>query len=143
MIENYIRGKFKREMQSRNKEDALKEVFETTDQPPDILVKIKKREEQFPTGLGRGIAIPRYIGKEVKEIVLALGICRDGLDFGALDYKPVKIIWMLLCPEGERGKYISILAHIIRLAMREEFRSGVLNLKSYEDIVELIKEIDR
>ncbi len=143
MIENYIRGKFKREMQSRNKEDALKEVFETTDQPPDILVKIKKREEQFPTGLGRGIAIPRYIVKEVKEIVLALGIYRDGLDFGALDYKPVKIIWMLLCPEGEREKYISILAHIIRLAMREEFRSGVLNLKSYEDIVELIKEIDR
>ncbi len=142
MIEHYIKGRFKRRLTSKSKEDAMKELFETTDQPPDILKAIKKREKQFPTGIGQGIGIPRYIGKEIREVILALGLCREGVNFDSLDYKPVKILWMLLAPESMRKEYIEILAHLIRLANSDEFRAGVLNFSSYDSLIELLKETD-
>lgn len=143
MIENYLKGRFKNHIKAKEKRQAIKELFETIDQPPPVLKKIYARDRQFPTGIGRGIAIPRYIGEEVKEPILALGLSRTGIDFGALDHKSVKIIWLLLSPEHENEKYTELLARLIRLANTEEFRSQVLNLDSYKNVVELIEDIDR
>ncbi len=142
MIENYLKGRFKNHIKAKEKRKAIKELFATIDQPPPVLEKIYARDRQFPTGIGRGIAIPRYIGKEVKEPMLALGLSRTGIEFGTLDHKPVKIIWLLLSPEHEKKKYTEILARLIRLANTEEFRPQVLNLDSYENLIELIKDID-
>jgi mannitol/fructose-specific phosphotransferase system IIA component (Ntr-type) len=143
MIENYLKGKFKNRIEAREKRQAVKELFETTDQPPPVLERVYTRDRQFPTGIGRGVAIPRYIGEEVKDITLVLGLSKSGIEFGALDHKPVKIVWMLLSPEHEKGKYTEILVRLIRLANTEEFRSQVLNLAAYKDLIELIKDLDR
>ncbi|OYD17609.1 hypothetical protein CH333_00330 [candidate division WOR-3 bacterium JGI_Cruoil_03_44_89] len=143
MIENYLKGRFKNHLRSREKRQAVKELFETTDQPPPVLQRIYAREREFPTGIGCGVAIPRYLGKEVKEATLSLGLSRGGIEFGTLDRKPVKIIWLLIFPEHERKKYTEILVRLIRLANTEEFRSQVLNVASVEELVELIKDLDR
>jgi len=143
MIENYLKGRFKNHIKTKEKRKAIKELFETTDQPPPVLDKVYARERLFPTGIGRGVAILRYIGEEVKEITLALGLSKTGIEFGALDHKPVKIIWLLLSPEHGKEKYTEMLVRLIRLANTEEFRSQVPNLTSYEDIIELIRDLDK
>lgn len=143
MIENYIKGRFKSSIEAKEKRQAIKELFETTDQPPPVLDRVYARERLFPTGIGRSVAIPRYVGEEVKEITLALGLSRAGMEFGALDHRPVKIIWLFLSPEHDKEKYTEILVRLIRLANTEEFKSQVPNLTSYEDLIELIRDLDK
>lgn len=143
MIEDYIKGRFKKSIRAKEKKEAIKELFDTTDLPPPLLQKIFEREEQFPTAIGRGIAIPRYIGKETDRIILALGLSEDGIEFDALDRKPAKIICLLLSPEESRDLYTEILARLIRLASLEEFRSNVTNISSYDDLITLIKDLDQ
>lgn len=143
MIESYLKGRFKRSIIAGEKQESVKELFETTDQPPPLLQKIFERESQFPTAIGRGVAIPRYIGKEVNNITLSLGLSKKGIEFDALDHKPVKIIWLLLCPEKAKNTYMKVLAHLIRLINIEEFRSQVMNITLHKDLVKLIKELDR
>ncbi|MDO9575684.1 MAG: PTS sugar transporter subunit IIA [bacterium] len=143
MIENYLKGKFKSNIKAKEKRQAIKELFETTDQPPPVLNKVYARERLFPTGIGHGVAIPRYIGEEVKEITLVLGFSKADMEFGALDHKPVRIIWLLLSPEHGKEKYTEILVRLIRLANTEEFKSQVPNLTSYEDLIELVRDLDK
>ncbi len=143
MIENYINGRFKMRIKAKEKKETIIELFDTTDQPPPLLRRVFEREDQFPTAIGLGVAIPRYIGKEIERITLSLGLSEEGVEFDALDRKPVKIIWLLLCPEESREKYTELLARLIRLANIEEFRSNVMNISSYEDLTELIKELDQ
>src|SRR5687767_6218549 len=55
-----------------------------------------EREQKASTGIGWGIAVPHVKGKGVKRMALVLVRSPKGVDFNAIDGKPVHTIFLIL-----------------------------------------------
>jgi mannitol/fructose-specific phosphotransferase system IIA component (Ntr-type) len=71
------------------------------------------REAQMSTGMGEGIAVPHGRTDEVDNLVCAVGIKREGIDFGAADGKPTKLFVLMLTPEGGSDPYLQCVASVM------------------------------
>lgn len=103
-----------------------------------VLEAVLVREETRSTGIGSGIAIPHGKCSGVKELVMAIGISKEGIDFDSIDDKPVKIIVLLASPIDRTGPHIQALARVSRLMLDEKFREQLENSTSSEEVYELI-----
>lgn len=103
-----------------------------------VLEAVLTREETRSTGIGSGIAIPHGKCSGVKELVMAIGIAGDPIDFDSIDSKPVKIIVLLASPIDRTGPHIQALARVSRLMLDEKFRMQLENASSPEEVYELI-----
>lgn len=128
----------------KDKESVITELVEilaTNDLLADknsVLQAVLMREQTRSTGIGSGIAIPHGKCKGVKELVMAIGISRDGIDFQSIDDKPVHIVVLLASPIDRTGPHIQALARISRLMLDEEFKNKLQNSSSAEELYELI-----
>jgi len=132
------------------KEEAIKEVANLIKDAPEIIdfesfVKdIFDREALATTAIGSQIAIPHARSDNVKNFVIAFGRSREGIDFNALDNKPVKLIFLMGTPKEEGiNDYLKILAHLTRLLQKETFRESLLKAKSPEEIIEEFEKVER
>ncbi len=109
-----------------------------------VLDAVLMREQTRSTGIGQGIAIPHGKCKGVKELVMAIGIAPDGIEFNSVDGKPVSIFVLLASPVDRTGPHIQALARISRLMLDADFKTALENSKTSEEIYDLIssKEID-
>jgi len=105
-----------------------------------ILDAVITREKTRSTGIGSGIAIPHGKCKAVNELIMAVGIAKDPIDFDSIDAKPVKIIMLLVSPADQTGPHIQALARISRLMLNEQFRTQLENTKTPQETYDLIRE---
>src|ERR1700677_2400116 len=89
-----------------------------------ILAAVKQRESACSTGIGFGIALPHCSTESVTDVVYAIGFSRSGIQFNALDAKPVDLVLLFLVPAGQFQKHINTLANIAKLLHRDDFRDG-------------------
>src|SRR6185369_3438805 len=66
-----------------------------------IAAVVKKRESSMSTGIGFGIGVPHASTTLVTEVVAVVGRSRNGIQFDALDSKPVHLVFMFLVPAGQ------------------------------------------
>jgi mannitol/fructose-specific phosphotransferase system IIA component (Ntr-type) len=83
---------------------------------------VKKREKSMTTAVGFGIAIPHASSDLVSEVLGIIGRSRRGVQFDALDNKPVKVVMLFLVPQGQFQKHLHTLANIAKLLHRRDFR---------------------
>ena len=102
------------------------------------LEAVLTRERTQSTGTGSGIAIPHGKCNAVKELVMAIGIAHDPIEFGSIDGKPVTIIILLVSPANQTGPHIQALARISRLMLNEEFKTKLENVTSAEEVYNLL-----
>src|SRR6187397_443277 len=88
----------KLELDSIAKDDILKELIsllKLDEKSESMLFKMLKRRENLgSTGIGRGIAIPHCRSLVVNKLRVAFGRKKDGVDFRAIDEKPVKFFFL-------------------------------------------------
>jgi len=119
--------------------DMLGEQNIITSKQP-VFNAVMEREKLMTTGVGNGIAIPHCKHKESPEFAVCLGIHPKGIDFQAIDKKPVKIVFLLVGPENNPGLHIKLLSRISRLMSNEELRNQLRNCDSATKAFELIQE---
>ena len=68
-----------------------------------LLADIKERENLVTTGVGYGVAFPHAKTKAVKGIVIAFGRSEAGIDFDAMDHKPVHLFYLIAAIGEGRG----------------------------------------
>ncbi len=90
-----------------------------------IVKAIKKREASMSTGIGFGIGIPHASTDLVSEVVGAMGRSRNGVEFGALDGKPVRLVMLFLVPQGQFQKHEHALATLAKLLHNHDFRDSL------------------
>ena len=90
-----------------------------------ITEAVKKRESAMTTGIGFGIGIPHASTDLVSENVGAIGRSRTGVQFEALDGKPVRLVMLFLVPQGQFQKHQHVLANIAKLLHKPDFREGL------------------
>jgi len=83
--------------------------------PPDnIFTELSKREELGSTGVGDGVAIPHARFIQITKPFGMLLRLRQPIEFGALDGKPIDIVFLLLLPESAKGEQLSALTCVAR-----------------------------
>lgn len=107
-----------------------------------IIHEIKKREKLESTGVIEGVAIPHARTEAIKDLLLEIAIIKKGLDFEALDEKPVYIVFLIVAPEEARKKYIQVLARISRMCRQNNFRERLKNANDADEVIEIIEEFD-
>ncbi|MHC4574791.1 MAG: PTS sugar transporter subunit IIA [Planctomycetota bacterium] len=101
---------------------------------------VLKREQTRSTGIGSGIAIPHGKCKAVRELVMAMGIAHEPIDFESVDGKPVTIVILLVSPNDKTGPHIQALARISRLMLDTQFKQALEKAKSPEQVYELLSK---
>jgi arginyl-tRNA synthetase len=86
---------------------------------------VKKRETSMSTGIGFGIGIPHASTDSVSEVVYAIGRSKNGINFDALDTKPVLLVVLFLVPQKQFQKHLHTLANIAKLLHKADFRQSL------------------
>lgn len=129
----------------KDKNDAIEKVgammFEAgkvSDQ--DKYIKgVFEREKEFSTGIGYGIAIPHCKDDCVKEAAFTLVKLDNFIEWGSLDDKPVNYIIMLAAPNTSDNIHLKMLSTLAKNLMDDDFRSGLLNASSVEEIKQIFE----
>ena len=103
-----------------------------------VLEAVFVREQTRSTGIGSGIAIPHGKCNGVEELVMAVGIASEPVNFDSIDQKPVSIVILLASPADRTGPHIQALARISRLMLDDEFKTKLENAASPEEVYQLI-----
>jgi fructose-specific phosphotransferase system IIA component len=131
-------------LQSKDKNSVITELIDLLDangllSDRDVaLESVMAREKTRSTGIGSGIAIPHGKCTAVKELIMAIGIAAEPVDFASVDNRPVTIVILLVSPVGQTGPHIQALARISRLMLDEEFKQQLEQAPSAEHLYELL-----
>lgn len=99
------------------------------------------REEEGPTGMEDGFAIPHTRCESVLRTGIVVMKARTALEWESFDGKPVQIMIALIVPKENYGnEHIQILASLSRMLMKQEFRNRLKQSDSQEEMFEVIQQ---
>jgi len=108
----------------------------------DITKAVLAREAQATTGIGKGVALPHAKLKSIKKPVGTIGRSSRGVDFLALDSKPVFSVILLLSSPDNPDEHLQAMEAIFKHVQRDMFRKFLRQSQTADEIVDLIKEAD-
>ncbi len=111
--------------------------------PDQAVSVVMEREKLGSTGIGHGIAIPHGRLPDLDAPVTALARHAAGVDFDAIDGKPVHIVVLLLAPENEDRSHLEILASLARILQQASVRHAIMQADSTEAIAALFPGMNR
>ncbi|MGA0933935.1 MAG: PTS sugar transporter subunit IIA [Pseudohongiellaceae bacterium] len=91
--------------------DLIAEQVESVD-ANQIYNALIAREQLGSTGLGNGIAIPHCRVPKCVETIGCLVKLESGIDFDAIDGKPVDLLFYLLVPENTIEGHLEVLRNL-------------------------------
>jgi PTS system nitrogen regulatory IIA component len=106
-----------------------------------LLRIIQRRENLGSTGIGRGIAIPHCRSLVVNRLRLAFGHRREGIEYQAIDSRPVFHFFLIVAPPLEiSNQYLPVLGRIAQFAKEPDVPDRLSALRSTEDFLRLLEE---
>ena len=133
------------ELHGTSKDLVLKELIGLLgldEKAEGMLFKMLKRRENLgSTGIGRGIAIPHCRSLVVNRLRVAFGRKRDGVDFKAIDDKPVHFFFLIVAPPLEvSNQYLPALGKIAQFSKEADVPGRLLALESPAAFMALLEE---
>ncbi|MFB3948298.1 PTS fructose transporter subunit IIABC [Aeromonas veronii] len=96
------------------------------------------REELGNTGFEEGVALPHAKSAAVCNPAVAIGISRNGIEYGAEDGKPSHIFFMIASPDGGANHHIEVLAELSGKLIEEGFIAKLLAANTPADALTLL-----
>lgn len=133
-------------IESKKKADVLRELVSQIrkDKESDLLVSaLCKREDLGSTGIGKGVAIPHGRSLVIDKLELVIGRSEGGVDFNAIDKKPVHLFFLIVAPPQDPGnQYLITLGRVAVVCQELLKRKLYEKPQSAEEFIELVKEIE-
>lgn len=105
-----------------------------------ILEMLNQREKLGSTGIGHGVAIPHGRSLAVPGVVITFAKSEQGIDFAAIDKKPVYLVFIILAPPLEEdNKYLVILGKLVELLSVRSFRQKLMKVDSFDELIGVIE----
>lgn len=101
-----------------------------------------EREKSMSTGIGKGVAIPHCASDKIGEIIIALAICKNGIDFDSIDGLPVHIVILMIVPQKKISQHIKTLANIAKIMNDESLREKLVKAKTADTVIELVRNAE-
>lgn len=143
------------EVEASSKNELLRQISEVLAQcypsldADEVFRVLMEREQLGSTGVGDGIAIPhgklptdRFCSLKEPFPILLFARSLRGIDFDAMDSRPVYLIFTLIAPENCPGLHLKVLAKIARLLKNKEVQEKLLHAKSRKEILDIINQYD-
>ncbi len=135
-------------LQSNDKESVLREIVDHVnhcrriEENKDILERILDRESLSSTGMGYGFAFPHVRIKTENGPIMCLGISKGGIEFDALDNKPVHVILLIIWKPEVPGLFNHLFGGIAKfLSENQQITENVLAAENYEQIARIFSPI--
>jgi mannitol/fructose-specific phosphotransferase system IIA component (Ntr-type) len=127
-----------------SKDEILKELIgllRLDEKSDGILLKMLKRRENLgSTGIGRGIAIPHCRSLVVSRLRVAFGRKPGGVDFRAIDEKPVYNFFLIVAPPLEvSNQYLPVLGKIAQFAKEPDVPDRLVKLAEPGEFMALLE----
>ena len=135
----------KLELAGTSKDEVLKELIgllALDEKSEGMLFKMLKRRENLgSTGIGRGIAIPHCRSLVVSKLRVAFGRKTAGVDFKAIDEKPVHFFFLIVAPPLEvSNQYLPVLGKIAQFSKEADVPERLLTITEPVQFMDLLKE---
>jgi mannitol/fructose-specific phosphotransferase system IIA component (Ntr-type) len=135
----------KLELEGSTKDEILKELIDLLgldDKSEGMLFKMLKRRENLgSTGIGRGIAIPHCRSLVVSKLRVAFGRKSPGVDFKAIDEKPVYFFFLIVAPPLEvSNQYLPVLGKIAQFSKEADVPERMMSIKQPKEFMQLLQE---
>ncbi len=104
-----------------------------------FVIKLLSRENMISTGLGNGVAMPHIRNPRENTShrpVIVIGICKDGIEFGAIDGKPVKLFFLIYT--NNEIAHLRIIAKINTFLRNNVDFNEFLTAKSAKDVLRIL-----
>ena len=96
-----------------------------------------KREAEFSTGVGNGVAIPHCKSDCVREAAFTLVKLKNPVEWETLDGRPVDYVIMLAAPNTSDNVHLKMLSKLAANLMDDDFRETLKGASTVEEIKEL------
>jgi nitrogen PTS system EIIA component len=107
----------------------------------ELQARLREREQLGSTGIGGGVAIPHCKLKGLERPLLAIGLTDEpGVDFGAVDGKPVRLFFLLVSPLDAPAEHLQVLAAISRWIKADQHVADVLASRDAEEVYTLLQQ---
>ena len=135
----------KLELDGNTKDEILKELIallKLDDKSEGMLFKMLKRRENLgSTGIGRGIAIPHCRSLVVNKLRVAFGRKSGGVDFRAIDDKPVNFFFLIVAPPLEvSNQYLPVLGKIAQFSKESDVPDRLFAMTEPAQFMALLEE---
>jgi mannitol/fructose-specific phosphotransferase system IIA component (Ntr-type) len=134
------------DLQSKKKPDILRELvmmIRTGESAESLLQILLKREELGSTGIGKGIAIPHGRSLLLDKLEIAVGRSTKGVDFDAIDKKPVHLFFLVMAPPQDPGnQYLITLGRIALVCQELTKRKQLFSANTPEEFIQQVRELE-
>ena len=136
-------------LESEDKEEVFEELVEKlVEIKPNldrqvVLSSILEREKLMSTGIKEGIGVPHGKLEDIDDVIGILGISRKGIDYDALDNKPVYLVFLLLSSKSNAEFHLRVLRHLSTVIETSGFTSELMEQKTAEDAYQVICKYDK
>lgn len=134
------------ELDVRNKKETLDKLISSLmskvgeQELKAIREAVFEREEIMSTGVGKGLAIPHGKASGIQQNYAAFAVLKQPVDYEAIDGEPVVLVFLLVGPQSSNSMHIKMLSRISRLMNNNDFRHGLQECNTAEEIIELFKK---
>lgn len=101
---------------------------------------ILKREAQTSTGLSEGIAMPHAKSRVVEKPVVLFARSTIGVNYEALDGKPVTLFFMIAVPDGANNTHLEALASLSKFLLQDGFKERLLAADNSDEVQALFSQ---
>ena len=103
-----------------------------------VLQTLIERERLGSTGIGNGVALPHGRINGLDDVIGAVVVLAQPLDYDAMDKIPVSLAFGLLVPAQANEQHLKILAHLARLFSDETMRRDIFSAKDNQEVFDLL-----
>jgi PTS system nitrogen regulatory IIA component len=102
--------------------------------PENVLFRLHQREQQAPTLVGHGVALPHALVPGLQRELLAVATLAEPLAYGTTPDQTVRVVFLLLGPGDRPGTHIKTLSKVARHCSDPVFLSNVFEAQDTDQL---------
>jgi fructose PTS system EIIBC or EIIC component len=104
-----------------------------------LLAEVRRRESQFTTALGDGIALPHARSQHVDTVQMSALRLAEPVAFDAVDGRPVWLAFLVATPSNQPGAHLDVLRELSRMLERREVVETMRTASTADELLDAIR----
>jgi PTS system fructose-specific IIA component/PTS system nitrogen regulatory IIA component len=150
LLDMILREAIRTDLKATTRDDAIREIIDslytagalTQAQVEEVVERVIYREQLGSTCVGDGIAVPHARCPSVEGVLATIAVSRGGIEFNALDGKPVHIVFFVIIRPEKPSDKLRVLEVPARFLKRTDLMQRLRQVDSPAEVVALIEEFD-
>jgi mannitol/fructose-specific phosphotransferase system IIA component (Ntr-type) len=137
------------DLEGKDRDEVLAEMTQLmaaqgyVEQPEILLEAALSRESIVPTAIEHGLAFPHVRGVEGGGLVLACGLKKDGIAFGAPKKHLTRIFFFMVIPLAASAFYLNLITGLMETFRETAAREKLLGCKTPEKMWQVLSQLTK